>query len=876
MGIRTRRILYVAGVVMAIVFSTVAMTSNVSAQTNPVGRLRFVHGIPGAPAANILVDKVLAASALEYANATRYLNVAPGDHTLEITPKGAAAPIFQGKVTVAANQAETVIAQGTADAVEIGVFEDNPGPVAAGNTRLTATNALKDAAAVDVVRSDGSPLVLGLKYGDPYDGFDIPAAAGGIAIIPAGGTVNDAIIKIDNLPLIAGTHNRLIALGTAKGAVKPSYVLLTAATDADDPTSAKFVSFVNASPDGPAVDVYVADKLVAPALSFGDVTPHIAFAGSLDVKLRTAGAAVDSPVLATLPSPSQSALTAVVVSAANGISVNAVADDLSTLDAKTARVNIINTTGTGTATAKLGSGTTLTSSAASASAKPVTVAAGTYDVTVSVDKPQLQLTNNMSLSGGVLYNLIVAGDAQNGKVIVSATGINEQPGSVQTGAAATEVAQAATPTLAQPTATLVLPTLEPTQQPTVAAQPTDQPTEVQPTAEQPTEVAQEPTATQEQVVPTEPPATKPPVPQGLIAVVQTNEGVNLKIREYPRTDARTLALVPSGSTLNITGVRGVIPPTGQPTPTAAAGAGPTATISAEGVTIDQIWLFVSWPTPDGGSVTGWINAQYVKISRNGRAVKDLVDIVNFKQIPANIPGEINSGAVTPVAGDANNVIGTVTVNEGTNLQLRRTPGITGESLALIPAGGTVIVLQKTEIKNQEPVVGAPDSTTWLWVRYETESGAVVGWINSQYVKLTRNQRPYDIADVPTATDIQRGFLEGNATAVKPPAPPGVIATADKLNQGANLQLRRDPNATAESLALIPAGTELQVLGRNGDGNWIKVKFEDKEGWINSQYVTVTKAGRSYKIADITNITTETDTVGIATPGPSPTPTAAAS
>jgi len=41
--------------------------------------------------------------------------------------------------------------------------------------------------------------------------------------------------------------------------------------------------------------------------------------------------------------------------------------------------------------------------------------------------------------------------------------------------------------------------------------------------------------------------------------------VNLKIREYPRIDAKTLALVPSGGTLTVTGVKGVFSPTGQPT-----------------------------------------------------------------------------------------------------------------------------------------------------------------------------------------------------------------------------------------------------------------------------------------------------------------------
>ncbi len=289
------------------------------------------------------------------------------------------------------------------------------------------------------------------------------------------------------------------------------------------------------------------------------------------------------------------------------------------------------------------------------------------------------------------------------------------------------------------------------------------------------------------------------------------------------------------------------------------------------MTIDKIWLFVNWAQPDSGSITGWINAQYVKLTRNGKTVKEIVDILSFKQVPENTPGEIKTGAVTPVGADVNQIIGTINVDEGRNLQLRRTPGIDGESLALLPAGAQVVVLARTDI-TPKGLVGEPTNPTWLLVRYQTDTGAITGWVNLQYVQLTFHQRKADISEVPKATEITRGFIEGNATAVKPPAPPGIIATVNKVNEGANLQLRRQPDATSESLGLIPSGSELQVLGRNGDGNWLEVSFEDKQGWINSQYVTVTKGGKAVNIPDITIVTGEKDTTGLATPGPSPTPT----
>jgi hypothetical protein len=375
---------------------------------------------------------------------------------------------------------------------------------------------------------------------------------------------------------------------------------------------------------------------------------------------------------------------------------------------------------------------------------------------------------------------------------------------------------------------------------------------------------------------------------GIVGVVNVNEGVNLKIREYPRTDARTLALVPKDSTLNVLGVRGPIT-TGTPTvSTVTPTSGPTATLSSAGVTVDAIWLYVTWTVPTGGTVTGWVNAQFVDLTRNGKPVRDVKDILAFKEIAATTPGEVNSAAVTPIA-QTSQVIGTVTVDQGRNLQLRRTPDVQGESLALLPSGAQVIVLQQLETNAQGTPIALNANTTitpvptgtnvilWLFVRYQTDTGGVDGWVNAQFLTLMKNGRKADLnTEVPFAKDITRGFLEGNATAVKPPTPPGIIATVNKVNQGANLQLRRNPDATSESLGLIPSGTELQVEGRNADGNWIKVKYNDLEGWVNSQFVTLTKNGRPYKVVDVTNISGQPDLIGTVTPGPTPTATSNAS
>ncbi|MEP7286895.1 MAG: DUF4397 domain-containing protein [Chloroflexota bacterium] len=846
--------------VMLAAFGQNARNSAQAAQAATGGRVRLVHAVPDAPAVDVTIDGTVAARALDYAAATRYLAIAAGDHTVAVAATGTTTSLYQGKVTITAGQALTVVVEGTATAVETGVFEDDLGPVAPGNTRVTAIDAIKDGPAIDILRGDGSPLIQGLKYGTPYGAFDIPATAVSVAVVPSGGAVSAALIKADNVPLIAGTHNTLVTLGTAGGAVKPSTLLLTAPVDADKPADSAFVRFAHAAAGIPAVDLYVGGKLFVPNLEFGAATPHLALdpkAG--EVTARAAGSAADSAALLSVPDlglAGGSAGTVAISSKDGKLIAGIFPDNISALDAKTARLKLISASG-GNATLKVGD-KSLTSSAKGTAAE---MPAGIYDISATVDSPAIALTGKLPLSGGVLYDLIVAGDGTNNKFIIAATSLNEQISSAPAAVGAA-VAQADTPV---PAAAATQPAEAPTDvppPPTVAAPPaaTDVP--------QPTETLAAPAATDI------PPTAAPPQPtvfEGVLGTVfNLNEGVNLKIREYPNLTSRALALIQKDAALVVIGVRGKAAPTGEPTSTPTKG--PTPTVDTKDVTVDAIWLYVTWQAPDGGSVTGWVNNQYVSLTRNGKPLKDFADILTLKQIAENTPGEVSTGAVTPIASVIQ-TIGTVVVNDGTNLQMRRTPDIAAESIALIPANAQVIVLEKTEVKSKGGLVGEPDSTIWLWVRYQSDSGSVVGWVNQQYIKITHGGRKVEIADIPVAKTIQRGFTEGSVAPVQPPPAAGLIATVDKLNEGANLQLRRDPNTTAESLGLIPNGSQLEVLGRNGDGNWLKVTSDGKDGWISTQYVAVTKNGKVVKIADITNVTTEKDLAASITPGPSPTATA---
>ncbi len=140
-------------------------------------------------------------------------------------------------------------------------------------------------------------------------------------------------------------------------------------------------------------------------------------------------------------------------------------------------------------------------------------------------------------------------------------------------------------------------------------------------------------ATQNQIAVNQTPSVPMPTTVPIvIGLVNTNPGVNLKIREYPRTDARTLALAPSQATVKIMGVRSH--DVGIDTPMLTL----PATSRAE------VWLFVSWQTSDRSMVTGWAIAQYFDIAIDSRKLQgdDISDLLALKQISENTPGVITS------------------------------------------------------------------------------------------------------------------------------------------------------------------------------------------------------------------------------------------
>jgi len=828
--------------IMLLVGSVVGV--RVSAQSaSAILRVDFVHALPGAPAVDIFVDNLLAAHNMAFGSTSGYLNISEGAHKVIVTATSNSAqpsgtPLLSTSLTLSKSEPTLlVVIQGTLSAPDAAIFDQDLTATASGKARFTAINAIADAPSLDVLYANGKPLIQALKYGQVFGAFDIPAAVSDLLIVPSGSDASAALIKADQTALVAGTQNTLIALGTAGGDVKPSVLLLSGAADPNAPTDV-LIRMVNATDGGKPIDVYVNGVLSVPAFASGTFTPHIALpTGAAKIELRNAGdadsvAPIGSADL-TLDATKAAAQTIVLTADQSGkYALQAYPDNIATLDPSKARVNLINAI-SGSASAALGSSTLKAQTGTPT--KNIDVANGVYPFKVTVGTANV--TDTLTLNGGTLVDLILVQSGGTPKLIVATTNLSTRPGSIPTGASGAAATLAVTATPVAPINNADAPTLVPT--------------------------------------PTQPKTPKPTLVPGITGVVNTNPTTNLKIREYPRVTARTLALVPSQSTVIVTGVRGPVTPAGSitGTPTATLAGAPTRTPTLAILSRADIWLFVIWQTTDGGTAQGWADSAYLNITVNGRPISatDTASLLALKQIPENTPGTLENTSITPVAV-SNALIGTIKTTNGSNAQLRRTPNIAGESLALLPAGATVIVLAQTSVPISS-VVGAATTPIWYFVNYTTADGAVFGWVSGAYVAVTRQNKPVDLTMIPIATEITRGYTQGNPqtgpTNIAPAI--GTFATVTHLSDGANLQLRRTPSATAESLGLIPLNTLLTVLGRSADAQWIQVQFGTQTGWVDVQFVTLAKNGKPLAAADLSITSGGVNTFGTATLTVTPTP-----
>ena len=141
----------------------------------------------------------------------------------------------------------------------------------------------------------------------------------------------------------------------------------------------------------------------------------------------------------------------------------------------------------------------------------------------------------------------------------------------------------------------------------------------------------------------------------------------------------------------------------------------------------------------------------------------------------------------------NTTYGVVTAN----LNMRSSTSTSSSIIATIPKGTKIEIVEKT-------------SSTWYKVRYNGK----LGYVSSQYLNLNGNDNSND---------------NNNSNQPSTNTTYGVTT--------ANLNMRSSTSTSSSIIATIPKGTKIEIIEKTSS-TWYKVKYNNKTGYVSSQYVTL--------------------------------------
>lgn len=784
--------------------------------------VRFVHVVPSVGAVDVFLNDTLAVETLAFGTASTYFSVPSGQHTVTVTAAGSNTPLWTQSINADADRSATFIAS-SANNPQFAVFPDNLTTTGFGSGRLLLIHAVEGAPAVDVnlaravelggvEQPVGTTIASGMAYNTSFGAFDLPAQNYVVNVVASGSET--PVLSAVSVNVASGTSQMAVVYGTA---AQPAVLLLNRTTQPS--ADSGLVRFVHGIIGAPTVDIVVNDTLVAPSISARTASEHVALpAGTHTVSVRLEGEATELASAEITVTPAQ-AQTIIAQEATGAVTLTVVTDGISSVSAQTAALTVTNAiAGAQITNVQLGNTTLATSVDFSNSAATATASAQnasiSFTLTLGGQSGVLSIPS-LPFYGGVYYNVIaVAGDG-----------------------------------LFNPPTLLVLPT---SLAQTLGSAPS--------AATRTVSVAQPVTSEVVTTVATPVPSVAQPVTTGndITATVVLNPGSNLQLRQYPSATALSLGLAPSGSVLIVRGREGrfVALVEGQaPPPEAETWEDPVLLLEDERADLDaaSTWLRITYNTPDGGTINAWVNAQSLDV-RNAKGERQpLRDLDTFG---GNIPGRAEATAITPppTPQDALTAV-VININPGANLNIRRYPSAEAEVIGQIPVN-TVLVF-----------VGMLETDDWAFIEYAApQGGTITGWVFSQFLRYEYNGKVYQLEDfkniISRSTSqalfdlvpaTRGGEVLGNAqpVVVRTPSPLRDVFVADVLlDPSANLQLRRFPDATSESLNLIPSGTQLVVTARSEDSVWLRVTFEGNTGWIASQFVRVTFNGRAAELSEI--------------------------
>jgi hypothetical protein len=278
------RLLFVA--VVGLVFAGLAPNALAAA------KVRVLHSAPDVPAVTVYVNGQAAIQSLAPLESTDYLELPAGTYKVAVALAGQpeSAAVLRTDLAVEDGKRYTAYATGllATSTVKLGALEDVVrAPFNRSSVRIWHNSP--DAPAVDVL-VNGQTVLTNVPYGVTSQYLPLPAGTYDVRVNVAGTTTT---VFSSPITLARGESYTAVAMGSVMGTGAPFGVQVLR-----DATSGALLRVLHASPNVPAVTVYVNGQRAVGRLGTLKATGYLALdAGTYDVAVAPAGQPLSRAVL---------------------------------------------------------------------------------------------------------------------------------------------------------------------------------------------------------------------------------------------------------------------------------------------------------------------------------------------------------------------------------------------------------------------------------------------------------------------------------------------------------------------------------------------------------------------------------------------------
>lgn len=222
----------------------------------------------------------------------------------------------------------------------------------------------------------------------------------------------------------------------------------------------------------------------------------------------------------------------------------------------------------------------------------------------------------------------------------------------------------------------------------------------------------------------------------------------------------------------------------------------TGKASATGRNEANSWVFIEYQ-----GITGWVAAWLTILSNDINALP--IAAGGSGPSPTTSPSPTLAPNTTPITPLEPLPSGAIAVQSPSRTNVRSAPSLNGAVIDVLPFSGTA------------SVIGRNAGGNWLQINHDGTVGWVARWV------------------VVTSDDTSNVLITSDVTEIGPTT--GVITGRGIYD----VFIRSGPSLNNGQVGVLPPAGKAELLARTASCNWVKVRYQQTEGWVAAWVIVAT-------------------------------------